>query len=140
MKPLLHHRMAAAAGALCLCVAFAGTANAAPRARVVSSTWLPGGKYALVYEFGGAEYMTVAADPPSAWIEVPAAALDGAPAPALQQQQPAAPMVSRAEVFPTSPTYVGSFFVDPISAALRATGLGLLLSGDWPHGPRRAGP
>ena len=138
LKPLLH-RIAAATGALCLCVAFGSTASAAPQARVVSSTWLPGGKYALVCEFEGAEYMMLTADPPGAWIEMPAAALDGVPAPAPASPRPA-PMASHSEVFPTSSTYVGGFFVDPISAALRETGLGLLLSGDWPHGPRRAGP
>lgn len=57
----------------------------------------------------------------------------GAAVPAL----PPAPVVSRVEAFPESSSYVGGFFIDPLSAALRATGLGLLLSGDWARGPHR---
>lgn len=131
-----------AAGALCLGLGLGmglacATASAAAQARVLSSTWLPGGKYALVYEFEGAEYMALSADPPGAWVAVVPHTLATAP-PAMQQTAPpTAPMASRAEPFPTSSSYVGGFFIDPLSAALRASGLGLLLSGNWPHGPRR---
>ena len=134
----LRQRMALVAAALWIAAACGG-AHAAAQARVVSSTWLPGGKYALVYEFEGAEYMTVTADPPGAWITV--AQSEPAPTPEPVALAPApslpAPQVAHAEVFPESSSYVGGFFIDPLSAALRATGLGLLLSGDWPHAPRR---
>lgn len=132
---LLFQRMALAAGALCIGMA-CGAAHAASQARVVSSTWLPGGKYALVYEFEGAEYMTVTADPPGAWISVAQPERDPKRDPEPVAQAPA-PTVARAEAFPESASYVGAFFIDPLAAALRATGLGLLLNGDWPHGPRR---
>ena len=132
---LLFQRMALAAGALCIGMA-CGAAHAASQARVVSSTWLPGGKYALVYEFEGAEYMTVTADPPGAWISVAQPERDPKRDPEPFAQAPA-PTVARAEAFPESSSYVGGFFIDPLAAALRATGLGLLLNGDWPHGPRR---
>ncbi|WP_285414718.1 hypothetical protein [Variovorax sp. efr-133-TYG-130] len=132
---LLFQRMALAAGALCIGMA-CGAAHAASQARVVSSTWLPGGKYALVYEFEGAEYMTVTADPPGAWISVAQPERDPKRDPEPVAQTPA-PTVARAEAFPESASYVGGFFIDPLAAALRATGLGLLLNGDWPHGPRR---
>ncbi|MFM9926436.1 hypothetical protein VLK31_25840 [Variovorax sp. H27-G14] len=137
-----------AAGALCLGLGLGmglgcATASAAAQARVVSSTWLPGGKYALVYEFEGAEYMALSADPPGAWVAVSQpeamapAAPQTAPSTAPSAAPPTAPMVSHADPFPTSSSYVGGFFIDPLSAALRASGLGLLLSGNWPHGPRR---
>ncbi len=132
---LLFQRMALAAVALCIGMA-CGVAHAASQARVVSSTWLPGGKYALVYEFEGAEYMTVTADPPGAWISVAQPERDPKRDPEPVAQAPA-PTVARAEAFPESASYVGGFFIDPLAAALRATGLGLLLNGDWPHGPRR---
>jgi len=134
MNTLLQ-RMALAAGALCIGMA-CGAAHAASQARVVSSTWLPGGKYALVYEFEGAEYMTVTADPPGAWISVAQPERDPKRDAEPVAQAPA-PTVARAEGFPESASYVGGFFIDPLAAALRATGLGLLLNGDWPHGPRR---
>ncbi|WP_155742716.1 hypothetical protein [Variovorax paradoxus] len=134
MNTLLQ-RMALAAGALCIGMA-CGAAHAASQARVVSSTWLPGGKYALVYEFEGAEYMTVTADPPGAWISVAQPERDPKRDPEPVAQAPA-PTVARAEAFPESASYVGGFFIDPLAAALRATGLGLLLNGDWQHGPRR---
>ncbi|SEK13933.1 MULTISPECIES: hypothetical protein [unclassified Variovorax] len=140
--PLLRQtrRMRLAAGALCLCLS-CGMANAAAQARVVSSTWLPGGKYALVYEFEGAEYMSLAADPPGAWITVPdtmeANAARPAPRPPPAPVVPVVPVVPPADPFPTSQTYVGGFFVDPLSAALRATGLGLLLGDGWPRGTHR---
>ncbi|MGJ7614681.1 MULTISPECIES: hypothetical protein [unclassified Variovorax] len=124
----LFHRATTAAGALCLCMA-CGMSNAAAQARVVSSTWLPGGKYALVCAFEGAEYMTITADPPGACVAAAAP-----PEAAQQPAPPSAPVVSRAEAFPTSSSYVGGFFIDPLSAALRATGLGLLLGGSWPSG------
>lgn len=127
-----------AAGALCLGLSLGmglacGTASAAAQARVVSSTWLPGGKYALVYEWEGAEHMALSADPPGAWIDVaqPEAKARTVPPAA----PPTVPMAPRTEAFPTSSSYVGSFFIDPLSAALRASGLGLLLGGNWPHGP-----
>lgn len=127
MRPL-RHRAATAAGMLWLCIA-CSLAAAAPRARVVSSTWLPGGKYALVYTFEGAEYLAVSPDPPGAWVAVPQ------PKEAARALPPSAPPLSRAELLPNSPSYVGGFFVDPISAALQATGLGWLLGGNWPGGP-----
>lgn len=107
------HRIALAACALCLSMA-CGASSAAPQARLVSSIWLPGGKYALVYECEGVQYMTLSADPPAS-------------------------VAPRAEVFPESHSYVGGFFIDPLSAALHATGLGLLLGGDWPRLRQRPG-
>lgn len=118
----LLHRTTTAAGALCLCLA-CGMSNAAAQARVVSSTWLPGGKYVQVCAFEGAEYMTITADPPGACAGA------APPETARQPARPSAPVVPRAEAFPTSSSYVGSFFIDPLAAALRATGLGLLLGG-----------
>jgi hypothetical protein len=149
------HRIArVACAALCmgLCMA-CGVTRAAPQARVVSSTWLPGGKYALVYAYDGAEYMALSADPPGGWADAAPAAMpteaasqarppvmpQARPQVAQQVAPPPAPpavVVSRAEVFPESHSYVGGFFIDPLSAALRASGLGLLLGGDWSRGPR----
>ena len=125
----LLQRMALVAAALWIAAACGG-AHAAAQARVVSSTWLPGGKYALVYEFEGAEYMTVTADPPGAWITVAQSEPAPTPEPVALAPAPSLPA-------PQVASYVGGFFIDPLSAALRATGLGLLLSGDWPHAPRR---
>jgi hypothetical protein len=136
---VMWRRTILAAGALCLCMA-CGMAHAAVQARVVSSTWLPGGKYALVCEFEGAEYMALSADPPGAWVTLPDAAVEAsatASAMASANTPAPAPRVARAEVFPDSQSYVGGFFVDPISAALRASGLGLLLGDGWPRGARR---
>ncbi|WP_454907212.1 hypothetical protein [Variovorax gossypii] len=133
---LLLQRMALATGALCIGVA-CGAAHAASQARVVSRTWLPGGKYALVYEFEGAEYMAVTADPPGAWITVAQPEHEPEPEPVARAPALPAPEVARAQAFPESSSYVGGFFIDPLAAALRATGLGLLLNGDWPHGPPR---
>ena len=127
----LFHRTTTATGALCLCLA-CGMSNAAAQARVVSSTWLPGGKYAQVCAIEGTEYMTITADPPGACVGA------AAPEPARQPAPPSAPVVPRAEAFPTSSSHVGSFFIDPLSAALRATGLGLLLGGSWRQGPLAA--
>jgi hypothetical protein len=139
------HRIAQiACAALCMACS---VANAAPQGRVVSSIWLPGGKYALVYAYDGAEYMALSADPPAAWADASPAAMDAemaaamaaamAPGAASHAVPPPAVVVSRAEVFPESHSYVGGFFIDPLSAALRASGLGLLLGGDWPRAARR---
>jgi hypothetical protein len=129
MNPLFHHVARLACAALCTCMAF-GAASAAAQGRMVSSTWLPGGKFALVCDYEGVEYLTLGADPPDACANVAPAsqAIGAAPQPAV--------VMSRAEAFPESHSYVGGFFIDPLSAALRATGLGLLLGGDWSRGPR----
>lgn len=129
---LVSRRIASAAGALFLCLCLScGAAHAATQARVLSSTWLPGGKYALVYELDGAECMALSMEPPGAWIAVPdtASAVPPEPAPAAR--------ATHADAFPTSQTYIGGLFVDPLSAALRASGLGLLLGDGWPRGTRR---
>jgi hypothetical protein len=131
------HRIAQiACAALCMACS---VANAAPQGRVVSSIWLPGGKYALVYAYDGAEYMALSADPPGAGADASPATMPAAMAPgaASHAVPPPAVVVPRAEVFPESHSYVGGFFIDPLSAALRASGLGLLLGGDWPRAARR---
>ena len=137
MNPLFHHVARLACAALCTCMAF-GAASAAAQGRMVSSTWLPGGKFALVCDYEGVEYLTLGADPPDACADVAPAsqAIGAAPRPMPQTAPLPAVVVSRAEAFPESHSYVGGFFIDPLSAALRATGLGLLLGGEWSRGPR----
>lgn len=129
------------------------------QARVISSTPLPGGKYTVTYEYAGIEYLTITAHPPGVRIPVrvsPATQAPGAPvaevacadpegAPCTVLYSRAAPSFSapvvptRNEVLPVSSSYVGGFFIDPISAVLGAVGLGLLLNGGWHHNSGQRG-
>ena len=70
MRPMLH-AVAAGAAALSLYLGcHAAGAKALEEARVITSTYLPGGKYSVVYEYAGVEYFAISPTLPGETIAV----------------------------------------------------------------------